>query len=257
MDEAITDTRWKADTHYLHNQGVSAGVVQWTQYGDETFGGETGWLAARLNLWMKTSPLWLGLYSDPNYFSLIDVPADEQYAYLNTLLQKNRNVLANWQPWIDANKERVLGIYLPFELSDYYFQSAVSQHQLNSVLATFVQTVDYPVAISVFINGAMDPDTFADWLVSIQKTGVKVWLQNGRGTDALSQETIQRYMDVLPCDVGIIDEIFHQESASPFKARPMTKTEKQKAQITAEACHPHLTFSFRYWRPMPFPLPIP
>ncbi|KXF82074.1 hypothetical protein ATN88_19920 [Enterovibrio coralii] len=257
MDKALSEVKWKANTHYLHEQGVSSAVVQWTQFGDETFGGEHGWLASRLDLWMKQSPVWFGLYSDPEYFSAIDVPADEQRLYLDALLSKNEETLSAWTTWLDTRRERVAGLYLPFELSDYYFQTTASQHHLNHALRRFADNTTHPVAISVFINGVMPPETFAAWISSIQQTGVKVWLQNGRGTGALPKATVQRYIEALPCDVGIIDEIFHQESASPFKARPMTDAEKQKAQIAAEACHPHLTFSFRYWRPMPFPLPIP
>ncbi|PKF48781.1 DUF4434 domain-containing protein [Enterovibrio nigricans] len=257
MDQRLSNITWKANTQYLRQQGVSAGVVQWTQYGSETFGGESGWLASRMAIWMKQNPLWFGLYSDPDYFSHIDAPPSEQKTYLDRLLQKNKATLLAWKPWLDAHEKSIAGLYIPFELSDYYFLSKDAQRHLNGALRAFKQEVNRPVAISVFINGAMPPDAFSTWIASVQQTGVQVWLQNGRGTGALPKETVQRYIDVLPSDVGIIDEIFHQESALPFKARPMTEAEKQKAQIAVGACHPRLTFSFRYWRPMPFPLPIP
>ncbi|WP_407333341.1 DUF4434 domain-containing protein [Enterovibrio sp. 27052020O] len=257
MDKQLTDREWAANLDSLRGIGIESGVIQWVQYGDETFGETNGWLAQRMQMWTQRSPVWLGLYADPEYFSRIDQPANQQAKYLDMLLDKNAKTLSAWQTWVSANTNNVQGYYLPMELSDYYFRTPASQQVLKQQLTHFTSKLDKPLAISVFASGTLSPSAFNKWLISLTQTGVHIWLQDGQGTQALPIKTRQAYFNVLACDVGVISELFIQTSVSPFHARPMTNEERSTANLSIKPCHQKLSFSLRYLRPIPHPLPLP
>lgn len=237
--------------HYLLQQlaarDIDFGVLQWTQYGEDSFQHPRPWLLEAATVWQREMPLWLGLHTEPDYFSEMAKGAAAQQAFFDRYLRKVTASAAQWQLWTQQHQEDFLGWYVPLELSDAYFSSAVERAQLHTFLASLKQRLgNTPTAISLFMNADISPREFGGWLRALQDLGYEVWLQDGAGTQALTTAQRQRYFPELNCDVVLINEAFVQTSKQPFQARPAHREELQQTMAQQPDCHRRILFSLRY-----------
>lgn len=237
--------------NYLFQQvaqsSVEFGVVQWLQYGAETFDQPDSWLRETLTIWQRHMPLWLGLHTDPDYFNQMAAGEAAQGKFFAAYLRKLNGVVARWQSWINEHEESVLGWYVPLELSDAYFTTASQRQQLHEFLRQLKQRMGKSeLAISVFMSAKLPADEFGAWLGELQQLGYQVWLQDGAGTRALSEKQREEYFSHINCDVVMINEAFKQTNEQPFTARPARPEELERAAARQPKCHQQILFSLRY-----------
>ncbi len=224
-------------------------IVQWSAYGNDTFGGPDGWLARALRQAQAAGlKLILGLYLDPDYYQRLDqldTPGlDSYWQYqLGRSLAQHRLLRHTWQLPLD-------GWYLPMELDDLHFLDASRRKTLQNQLKDFASQLDAPLHLSAFSAGKLAPSTYAGWLQDLAGLGIHVWWQDGAGTTRLPIAVRQAYAAALPCHIGIIQEAFRQTSSAgqPFHAEPSPPSGDT-------GCHPDAVFELRY-RPWSQPLRV-
>ncbi|WP_080898865.1 DUF4434 domain-containing protein [Photobacterium angustum] len=221
--------------------------MQWTQYGNEAFGESHGWLAQRMEALQDDNiKLWVGLYSDPNYFREIHTNTTEQKVYLTEYFNKLHKSYVQWKTWLRIHSNKVQGLYLPLELSDYDFKTPAQREQLANILKQQIKLYDEPLMISLYLSGQLPQSQIKQWTDQLTNLGLIVYVQDGAGTQALSTDERHAYLDDLGCNVGIIREIFVQDKAAKsFKADRVSK-EKFDSILNEETCHPNTMFSLRY-----------
>ncbi|RUO56691.1 DUF4434 domain-containing protein [Pseudidiomarina homiensis] len=238
---------WRYLLQQVIARDIDFGVLQWTQYGAEGFQQPRPWLVETATLWQHEMPLWLGLHTEPEYFAEMAKGAAAQQVFFEAYLRKVNASVAQWQLWTQQHREQFLGWYVPLELSDAYFASAAERAQLHSFLADLKQRLGpTPTAISLFLSAAMAPEDLGEWLVELQDLGYEVWLQDGVGTQALSETDRRQYFAKLNCKVVLINEAFVQTSQQPFQARPARNEELKQAMAEQPDCHRRILFSLRY-----------
>ncbi len=190
--------------------------------------------------------LWIGLYSDPNYFREIHTNAAGQKVYLTEYFNKLHKSYEQWQTWLRIHSNQVQGLYLPLELTDYDFKTAAQREQLANILKQQIKLYDEPLMISLYLSGQLTQSKIKQWTDQLTNLGLIVYVQDGAGTQALSTDERDAYLDDLGCNVGIIREIFVQDKATKsFKADRVSK-EKFDSILDEETCHPNTMFSLRY-----------
>lgn len=190
--------------------------------------------------------LWFGLYSDPNYFREIHTNAAGQKVYLTEYFNKLHKSYEQWQTWLRIHSNQVQGLYLPLELTDYDFKTAAQREQLANILKQQIKLYDEPLMISLYLSGQLTQSKIKQWTDQLTNLGLIVYVQDGAGTQALSTDERDAYLDDLGCNVGIIREIFVQDKATKsFKADRVSK-EKFDSILDEETCHPNTMFSLRY-----------
>jgi len=246
-DAELGSHGWRYLLQKIVSRDVDFGVLQWTQYGNEVFAHPSPWLAETATLWQREMPLWLGLHTEPDYFTEMAKDVTAQQAFFDTYLRKVDATVAQWQLWTQQHQERFLGWYVPLELSDAYFSSVEQREQLHAFLANLKQRLGpTPTSISLFLNANMAPAELGAWLADLQDLGYEVWLQDGAGTQALPDEERRKYFAELNCKVVLINEAFVQTSQQPFQARPARNEELQYAMAQQPDCHRRILFSLRY-----------
>ncbi|AXN29973.1 DUF4434 domain-containing protein [Vibrio coralliilyticus] len=245
-DKPVSPEQWRTLLSEVERVGIRSLVVQWNQYGEEAFGGRQGWLAARLESTIEQgSKIWLGLYADPDYFQSIHGTAQQQNRYLQSYFEELGANYQRWHSWVERHRHGVAGLYIPMELSDYDFDTKEKRKQLEYLLQQHVKQYDIPLMISVYLSGAMSPKKTQYWLQDLTGLGLKVLLQDGRGTQLLDDETWDEYAQQLGCDIGIINEIFVQQEGNGFSARKLNLDQFQ-AVMKQTPCHASVLFSLRY-----------
>lgn len=241
VDASLSQAQWRQVWQDSAKQGATTVIVQWTAYGDSTFGEANGWLANSLRQAQAQGlKLVLGLSMDPAYYQRID-PLDSAglasywQAQLGQSLAQQQKLRKDW-------KLPVSGWYLPLELDDAHFTAADSREHLQRQLQDFAHQLDAPLHISAFSAGKLAPQVNADWLGKLASSGIEVWWQDGAGTGRLPSVVRNSYASALPCSVGIVHEAFRQVSAEgqPFRAEPATP------DATSNGCHPTAVFDLRY-----------
>ncbi len=247
QDRGISLQQWKEFGQEIRVIGIKNVVIQWTQYGNETFGESHGWLAQRMEALQDDNiKLWVGLYSDPNYFREIHTNATGQKVYLTEYFNKLHKSYVQWKTWLRIHSSKVQGLYLPLELSDYDFKTPEQREQLAQILKQQVKLYDEPLMISLYLSGQLPQSQIKQWTDQLTNLGLIVYVQDGAGTQALSTDERHAYLDDLGCDVGIIREIFVQDKAAKsFKANRVSKG-KFDSILNEETCHPNTMFSLRY-----------
>ncbi|MDN6858010.1 DUF4434 family protein [Pseudomonas sp. CAN2814] len=241
VDAALSQAQWQQIWRASVAQGAKTLIVQWTAYGDSSFGGPGGWLQRSLQSAHDSGlQLVLGLYMDPAYYqrqSELDTPGLESYwqHQLGRSLAQQRLLREQWKLPVSA-------WYLPMELDDWHFQAGERRLALQRQLKDFAGQLGEPLQLSAFAGGKLAPQVYGDWLGEIAGLGVQVWWQDGAGTGALPVRVREAYANALPCPVGIVREAFRQTSAAgqPFKAEPAAPT------TTSTGCHASAVFEVRY-----------
>ncbi|MFR0689989.1 DUF4434 family protein [Enterobacterales bacterium AE_CKDN230030158-1A_HGKHYDSX7] len=240
-DASISQAQWQQVWRASAAQGAKTLIVQWTAYGDSTFGGADGWLANALKSAHDAGlQLVFGLYMDPAYYqrqSELDTPGLEAYwqHQLGRSLSQQRLLLDQW-------KLPVAAWYLPMELDDWHFQAVERRQALQRQLKDFAGQLKAPLQLSAFTGGKLAPQVYGNWLGQIAGLGIQVWWQDGAGTGALPERVRQAYAAALPCSVGIVREAFRQTSAAgqPFRAEPAAPSS------ATTGCHASAVFEVRY-----------
>ncbi|PSV35730.1 MULTISPECIES: DUF4434 domain-containing protein [unclassified Photobacterium] len=247
QDYDISIKQWQHFGTEIKKLGVQNVVIQWTQYGNETFGESHGWLAKRMEVLQDNNiKLWVGLYSDPNYFRQIHTDQTAQKVYLKQYFDKLHESYLQWRVWLKVYANKVQGLYLPLELSDYDFKTPAQREQLAEILAQQVKLYDQPLMISLYLSGELPQKQIKLWTEQLTNLGLIVYVQNGAGTQALSADERHAYLNDLDCNVGIIREIFVQDKAyKSFKADRISKG-KLDGILNEKTCHPDAMFSLRY-----------
>ncbi|MCY1402227.1 hypothetical protein D9M71_173640 [compost metagenome] len=239
-DAQVSPAQWRQIWQASARQGAQTLIVQWTAYGDQTFGGANGWLAQTLRLAQEQGlKLVLGLSLDAAYYQRIDQLdsaglANYWATQLGQALAQQRQLRQHW-------KLPVEGWYLPMELDDLHFQDAGRRAELQRQLKSFTAQLDAPLHISAFSAGKLSPAVQGQWLAELAGLGIQVWWQDGAGTGRLPPLVRDSYAAALPCTIGIIHEAFRQTSAhdQPFRAEPAEPS-------TAGGCHRVAVFELRY-----------
>lgn len=247
QDIPISTESWDDLSLQLMNEDVNTLVVQWSSYGSETFGGTNGWLSQRIDTMLSRGiNVWLGLYSDPDYFQKIHTDIDQQKEYLSQYFLIMRMNYQTWQPWISARGSQIKGVYFPLELSDYDFSTQKQREQLNQLLANEVKYYQQPIMLSLYLSGEMSPDEISDWTKQLSAMGIQVYVQDGAGTRSLKKSTRLAYLDQLEPNIGTILEIFKQNKRSTqFMANKLSYQEYREVR-EKNTQRDAVIFSLRY-----------
>lgn len=241
VDASLSEGQWQQIWRASAAQGARTLIVQWTAYGDSSFGGPNGWLERSLKSAHDAGlQLVLGLYMDPAYYqrqSELDTPGLEAYwqHQLGRSLAQQRLLREQW-------KLPVAAWYLPMELDDWHFQASERRQALQSQLKDFAGQLAGPLQLSAFTGGKLAPQVYGSWLGDIAGLGIQVWWQDGAGTGTLPPRVREAYAAALPCTVGIVREAFRQTSTAgqPFRAEPATPAS------ASTGCHTSAVFEVRY-----------
>jgi hypothetical protein len=244
-DEIISLQQWQAMLAETQTLGLNTLYVQWNQYGRDDFGGHNGWLSQRIdaaaNIGMS---IWLGLYTDPDYFSKIHVSDAEQSVYLERYFARLEISLLQHPLWLES-RSKLKGIYVPIELSDYDYDSDQKRLQISEKLAEFSEKSNTPIAISMYLTGKTPIQDIRTWVDQLEQSDIKVLLQDGRGTRLISDNRWQSFEGEVGCNVGLIREVFQQNDAEAFSASRLTK-EAFEEKMSQSGCHEQILFSLRY-----------
>lgn len=224
---------------------MSTLYVQWNQYGHDNFGGYNGWLSQRIDAAASIGmSIWLGLYTDPNYFSKIHASEAEQSVYLEQYFARLEISLMQHPLWLN-NRNKLKGIYVPIELSDYDYDSVQKRSQVSKKLAEFRGISDTPIAISMYLSGQTPVEDIRVWIDQLEEAGVRVLLQDGRGTRLISDSRWESFESEIECNVGLIREIFRQHDKEMFTASRLPR-EAVEEKMGQSGCHEQIFFSLRY-----------
>ncbi|MBM7059881.1 DUF4434 family protein [Pseudomonas sp. UL073] len=240
-DAVVSPAQWRSLWQASARHGVRTLIVQWTAYGDSTFGGAEGWLAQALReAQAQGLRLVVGLYFDAAYsqrLNELDGPGLATYweYQLGRSLAQQRLLRQDWRLTVD-------GWYLPMELDDLHFQAPERRETLQRQLKGFAARLDAPLHLSAFSAARLSPKAHGDWLGALAGLGVQVWWQDGAGTGSLAPLVRQAYEQALPCSVGVVREAFRQTSS----ADQLFTAEAAEPLSLRAGCHAVAVFALRY-----------
>ncbi|MAY72497.1 MAG: DUF4434 domain-containing protein [Halomonas sp.] len=238
-DATLNQHQWQALWQRARENGVDTLIVQWTQYGEETFGGAEGWLArALVDAERQGLGLILGLYQDPEYYDTLPDNARFSHYWYQQLAQAGDLQQQIQQQWPLSPE----GWYLPAELDDWLFHDPGVRQELTRQLTSASQQLAGPLHLSMFGGGFVTPQVYSAWAEDIADSGWQVWWQDDEGARNLEPFMRQAYRDALSCRIGVVREAFARTSAtqSAFQASPATPRQR------SNDCHPDAVFSLRY-----------
>lgn len=214
-DRQIADADWTRIFVAARGLGFDTLVLQWTRHGPAfAEGDERAWLEARVHQARETGlRLLIGLAADPDYFSRIEQADEALDGYLRRLAVDDAALARSWVDTLGA--EAIGGWYLPGEIDDLHWRSSQRAGRLEAWLADSVtrlgEVLDRPVYVSAFFTGKMHPARYASLLGSLQRTGVRLWVQDGRGTGVLTEAEIRLYLTrLLDCEAFPVDAVIHE-----------------------------------------------
>lgn len=244
-DSHMSVKTWQQIWNRLHHDGFDTVYIQWTSYGSNNFGGSQGWLRQNLALAQASGiNLVVGLYLDPNYGKPASPPLNPSgfEAYWKAQIG---NSIMQWQHIKNEWNIPVKAVYLPMELDDIQFIDPARREIVSNLLKAASRSIDKPIHVSAFGNGRMSPYLWNHWLSDLNSFGIRTWWQDGNGIKELEPFILKEYQENLDCKIGIIQEIFIQNSKEnqPFSARSIPKIPNPIL------CHNNALFSLRYLLP--------
>ena len=256
-DRDVTQAQWPELFAQIHAQGFDTLVVQWTQYGD-AFGDPAGhaWLLQRVREARAAGlRIVLGLGSDPAFFQRQEVVPEALGDYLHTLSRHNAEVAGRWNG--ELGSAAIAGWYLPIEIDDRRWRDPKARKQLQDYLATERRQLDRiaarPVFVTSFFAGNMTPSRYVELLADVQRSGVRVWVQDGAGTGRLRQGERELYLGAIgqcagPHANGMVYEIFRQTGEDKaFTASALPSVEASAALAQRAPCEgDSVFFELRY-----------
>lgn len=251
-DRDVAPAQWPALFAKVHAQGFDTLVVQWTKYGD-AFGDPAGhaWLLQRVREARAAGlSIVLGLGSDPEFFQRQEVAPEALDSYLLSLSRQNAKLARQWAG--DLGKDGIAGWYLPIEIDDRRWRDLKARKLLEDYLASERRQLDAvaqrPVYVTSFFAGNMTPASYADLLADIQRSDVRIWVQDGAGTGRLDHGERALYLSAASqCNGaharGIVYEIFRQTSEDKtFTATSLPAAEVDTALAQRAPCEGDTVF---------------
>lgn len=249
-DITVTDAQWQSVLSKLKGQGIDTLVLQWSRYDDAFRDGKSrAWLEQKAQLTAANGmKLVIGLAADGRFFERQKQPLPALENYLNRL---RANDVAVAKRWVDVLGDKsIAGWYISSELDDLRWRDPKMQQAALSWLSktrlSLAGVADKPVAVSSFFAGNMTPDSYRKWVTTISHSGVKVWVQDGAGTQMLTNAERALYLKVP--SAGNVIELFRQDKqAKTFKATPAPAAYQQKWLATpVPPGQDRVYFSLRY-----------
>lgn len=249
-DITVTDAQWQSVLSKLKGQGIDTLVLQWSRYDDAFRDGKSrAWLEQKAQLTAANGmKLVIGLAADGRFFERQKQPLPALENYLNRL---RANDVAVAKRWVDVLGEKsIAGWYISSELDDLRWRDPKMQQAALSWLSktrlSLAGVADKPVAVSSFFAGNMTPDSYRKWVTTISHSGVKVWVQDGAGTQMLTDAERALYLKVP--SAGNVIELFRQDKqAKTFKATPAPAAYQQQWLATpVPPGQDRVYFSLRY-----------
>lgn len=249
-DMSMSDAQWQTMLHQLKRQGIDTLVLQWSRYGDAFRDGEArSWLEHKATLAVGCDlKLVLGLAADERFFERQKQPYAARVNYLNHLRAEDAAVAARWVAVLGNAK--IAGWYISSELDDLHWRTPQMQDAARDWLfktrLSLAAIADKPVAVSSFFAGNMTPDGWAKWIAMLGGSGVKIWVQDGAGTQTLPSAARALYLTAP--SAGQIVELFRQDKQAPaFHASPLASAQQQQWLATPlPAGQDRIYFSLRY-----------
>ncbi|MCE0824600.1 DUF4434 domain-containing protein [Buttiauxella sp. A2-C2_NF] len=249
-DTTVSDAQWQSVLSKLKGQGIDTLVLQWSRYDDAFTGGESrAWLERKAQLTTASSlKLVIGLAADGQFFERQKQPMPALENYLNHL---RANDVAVAKRWVEVLGEQAIsGWYISSELDDRRWRTPqmqqVAENWMNNTRLSLAAVADKPVAVSSFFAGNMTPDSYRKWITTLNHSGVKVWMQDGAGTQVLTETERALYLQAP--SAGKVIELFRQDKqAETFKAQPAPAAYQQKLLSTpVPQGQDRIFFSLRY-----------
>ena len=238
-DATLSRQQWQTLWRRTRENGVETLIVQWTQYGEETFGGADGWLAnALVDAERQGLELIIGLYQDPEYYETLPDNARFRHYWYQQLAKAHARQQQIQRQW----PLTPVGWYLPEELDDWLFREPGVRQELTRQLASASQQLTGPLHLSMFSGGFVTPGVYAAWAEDIAESGWQVWWQDDEGARNLDPPMRQAYRDALSCRIGVVREAFARTSATESDFQAMPARPRQRGSD----CHPDAVFSLRY-----------
>lgn len=249
-DIAMSDTQWQTMLQQLKMQGIDTLVLQWSRYGEAFGDGESRtWLEHKAALAAENNlKLVVGLAADERFFERQKQPYAARVNYLNRLRADDTAVARRWVAAL--GKAKIAGWYISSELDDLHWRTPQMQQAaldwLTNTRLSLAQVADKPVAVSSFFAGNMAPDAWAKWIATLGDSGVKVWVQDGAGTQTLPPAARELYLKAPSS--GQIVELFRQDKQRmAFNASPLPVSEqRQRLAAPVPAGQERIFFSLRY-----------
>lgn len=257
-DLQVDKQAWAALMQDIKNQGFEQLILQWSRYGDSFSSAEQMDALEEKVLIAADNGLQpvLGLYFDPEFYSLQKQPVRALESYLRKLRSKDIEQALHWQERLGP---LISGWYVSAEIDDENWREASRQEALLQWLDEIITELhlidDNPVYISTFFTGKMAPAAYERLLSKIRASGYHIWVQDGAGVAVLTKENRSLYLEqVLACTPGIakpasgvVIELFDVLTDAPFTAKPKPEVVidqliNQKSDCDAE----RLFFSLRY-----------
>lgn len=249
-DTTVSDAQWQSVLSKLKGQGIDTLVLQWSRYDDAFTGGESrAWLERKAQLTTASGlKLVIGLAADGQFFERQKQPMPALENYLNHL---RANDVAVAKRWVEVLGEQAIsGWYISSELDDRHWRTPqmqqVAENWMNNTRLSLAAVADKPVAVSSFFAGNMTPDSYRKWITTLNHSGVKVWMQDGAGTQVLTETERALYLQAP--SAGKVIELFRQDKqAETFKAQPAPAAYQQKLLSTpVPQGQDRIFFSLRY-----------
>jgi len=266
-DLSLTRLDWEQRMARLHKNGLDTLYLQWLQYGEFNF----------LNAHLKKDGLfiqvlldaaahqeigvYIGLFSDPEYYHFLNLETAELGKYLVKLREKTLRVAVEFQARYGKHPA-FKGWYVPEEIDDLNWQSPLSRKLLNThihLLSQALQSLgpEKPVAFSAFFSGALKPEAFARFCQQLlEGTDSYVLVQDGLG-GRMDISATRKYHESLRRIVGKQDrlcwimELFNDELPGPaFRGKAIAPNEfnERFALVHKSFMGKRLAlFSLRYW----------
>ncbi|RJT18133.1 DUF4434 domain-containing protein [Buttiauxella izardii] len=249
-DTNVSDAQWQSVLNKLKGQGIDTLVLQWTRYDDAFRDGESrAWLEHKAQLTRASGlNLVIGLAADGQFFERQKQPLPALENYLNRLRADDVSVAKRWVEVLGENA--ITGWYISSELDDRRWREPqmqqTAQNWLTKTRLSLAAVADKPVAVSSFFAGNMTPDSYSKWVKTLSHSGVKVWVQDGAGTQMLTEAERSLYLKTP--STGKVIELFRQDKqAKTFKATPASAAYQQKWLSTpVPTGQDRIYFSLRY-----------
>jgi len=266
-DLSLTRSDWEGRMARLHENGLDTLYLQWLRYG------ETDFLNAHLK---KDGPfiqvlldaaaaqgigIYIGLFSDPEFFHSLNLSTAELGGYLLKLREKTLHIAVEFQAR-HGKHPAFQGWYLPEEIDDLNWQSAPRRKLLNTHIHSLGRALKClggkkPIAFSTFFTGALSPEAFAHFCQQLlEGTDAFVLVQDGLG-GRMDISTTRRYHESLRRTVVKQDrlcwimELFNDELPGPaFRGKAIEANEfnERFAVVQKNFMGKRLAlFSLRYW----------
>lgn len=249
-DMSMTDGQWKTMLHQLKMLGIDTLVLQWSRYAEAFREGESrDWLEHKASLATDSDmKLVLGLAADEHFFERQKQPLPARVNYLNRLRADDVSVARHWVKVLGAAK--ISGWYISSELDDLNWRTPqmeqAARDWLQKTRESLTAVADKPVAVSSFFAGNMTPEKWSVWVTNLGQSGVKIWVQDGAGTQTLPPAARRLYLQT-PVS-GQIVELFRQDKQKAgFSATALSAPQQQKWLATpVPAGQDRIFFSLRY-----------